>query len=158
MLASKGAQAASETPKLGAASATPAANPGPATRLLLEGGYQQLCRQLPASFLAPSLQQLLELVFEVLASYQLMSQFHEANQQTASQREPEGQEADGSSGGEGDQMVQVQEATRKLLQAVAAALRTGRGEVADAAGAKVKELLMVPEMAKGDEVMQVGGG
>jgi hypothetical protein len=128
---------------------------------LLDGSasFPQLCRQLPAAAVRPCLQQLSELLFEIVASYQLMAEFHEANQQAqAQQKQQHGeqqQQQQQGGGADGGQMEAVQAATRGLLQAVAGALRAGRAEVADAAAVKLRELLLVPEMARGDEVMQV---
>ena len=108
-------------------------------RLLEGASYPQLCRQLPAGAAQQCLQQLSELLFEILASYQLMAEFHEANQQAHVEQQRQQQAASGGEGGggEGAHMEQVQAATRALLQAVAGALEEGRAEVVDAAAAKL---------------------
>jgi hypothetical protein len=142
---------------------------------LLEGSYQQMVRQLPPEHLRPCLQQLLELVFEIMGSYQLMCEFHGASIKqkrescegpTAAAAAGGGAAGDGRAGGEGgagdgeaDEVADVQAAMAGVFTAVAEALQGARAEVADAIGTKVKELLAAPRMTKGgDEVVQVGGG
>ncbi|GBF88123.1 hypothetical protein Rsub_00835 [Raphidocelis subcapitata] len=157
LLATKGAQAA---------------DGGAGAGLLLQAGsYPQMCRQLPAKLLRPCLLQLLELVFDILASYEAMHAFHEASGPAAEAAaaavarassdggDGTGPDAAAAAGGaaqpDGDQMARVHAATRALLRAVSGALRAGRGEVAGAAGSKVRELLLAPETGRGDELLQV---
>ncbi|KAI8472247.1 MAG: hypothetical protein J3K34DRAFT_519870 [Monoraphidium minutum] len=156
----------------GSVLATKGASAGasPAAALLLEAAsFPQLCRQLPAAAARPALQQLLGLQFEIMGSYQRMWEFHEANQ--AAQGDPQqqrqqqqGEGGGGGSGGGGEeaaaaaaQMELVQAATRALLAAVAGALKEGRAEVAGAAAAKARELLLAPGVARGGDVAQVVG-
>jgi hypothetical protein len=154
VLASKGVDAAAGGPSL-----------------LLEASYPQLCRQVPGKHLRPCLAQLSELAFELVASYELMAQFHAANQRAlrgsrggsggsggGGGGSSSGGDADAPAGGEDDQMAAVQSATRGLLQAVDDALRGARGEVAEAAGARVRELLAAPEIARAEGVAQVARG
>jgi hypothetical protein len=159
----------------GALLATKGVADGAGGGLLLEAGsYPQMCRQLPAKLLRPCLLQLLELVFDVLASYEAMCAFHEACGPAAEAAAAAAAGRASSSGDEGgdaapdaapaaeqqpslgsDQMAGVHAATRALLSAVGDALRTGRGEVVGAAGAKVRELLLAPDMARGEDFLQV---
>jgi hypothetical protein len=166
----------------GAALASRGTHPEDATgsaSLLLEASYPQLCRQLPGKHVRPCLLQLPELVFEILASYELMAQFHAANQHVlevggGGGRGGSGGTASGGSGNDAEagdgrnsggvadggaqgHMAAVQQATRGLLQAVDGALCASRIEVAESIGARVRELLAVPDMSKGENLYQVRG-
>ena len=64
-------------------------------------------RQLPPSQLKACFGQLSALVFEILASYQLMVDFHEANQSAGGGRVSKGSGGGGGAGGGSDQQDRI---------------------------------------------------
>jgi len=120
--------------------------------------YEDLCKMLPSEMVCSCICKFLEVVFELLCSYEAMAQWHAAGllQQdtaiaaatTAVQQHPEALS--------GSHLQQVQAATTALLKAVATALAEGRGAVLNVAATQLQVLLTAgAAKCKGDEFTQV---
>ncbi|GIL58297.1 hypothetical protein Vafri_13375 [Volvox africanus] len=114
----------------------------------LQLGYSEMLRAMPPDLLRPCLLRLLETVFDVLASYHVMSQWHVLAVQKESQMAAaaQGMEAE-------DRRAQT--ATAAFLSAVNDVLKVSRAEVLDTAGRRMKDLLAMDNLFKGEDFLQV---
>ncbi len=113
----------------------------------LEGSYGELCRELPPDLVAPTLQKIMEVVFEMLKSYHYMAAWHAAAVAANASAKEGGAGSDDVAGGDGAGGQQMREASAQLLEAVNEQLQIGRVQVWEAAGAAVRDLLACPNLA-----------
>ncbi|GLC36679.1 hypothetical protein PLESTB_000129400 [Pleodorina starrii] len=114
----------------------------------LQLGYGELLRAMTPDLLRPCLLRLLETVSDVLASYHVMAHWHGLAVQK------EGQMAEAAQG-MGEEARRAQSATAAFLTAVNDVLKTSRGEVLETAGRRIKELLAMEHLFKGEDFLQV---
>lgn len=133
----------------------------------LNSTYADMCKELPVDLLRPCLVKLMEVLFEVLSSYHAMMRWHQAavlqQQETAAEaaglQQPH--HAHASSADRHDvpsdqhEVGQMQAACRNLIQVVSEVLSRSRSDVFDVAASKVKDLLNVPNICKGEDFCQV---
>lgn len=137
----------------------------------LEGSFAELCKSLPVDLLRPCLLRLMDVLFDIIQSYQLMSMWHEAGlkqaylleakekpEQASSEPRPDeaGPEAQsGTSPDHGGAVTEMEKVMKEYLQSVCTALDACKSEVWEFAGRKVRELLASPRYFKGEDFLQV---
>lgn len=117
----------------------------------LETSYGELCRNLPVDLLRPCLLQLLDVLFDVLASYHIMTRWHLLAVQSKGSHEPDSPTELLVE----DEMTQVERITRNFLLSVHDMLLNSREEVWEAAARHIKELFDISGLFKGEDFLQL---
>ncbi|EFJ46296.1 hypothetical protein VOLCADRAFT_93432 [Volvox carteri f. nagariensis] len=114
----------------------------------LQLGYSEMLRAMPPDLLRPCLLRLLETVFDVLSSYHVMAQWHGLAVQKESQMAAAAQ-------GMNEEDRRAQTTTAAFLAAVNDVLKVSRAEVLDTAGRRIKDMLAMDTLFKGEDFLQV---
>ncbi|KXZ47615.1 hypothetical protein GPECTOR_34g774 [Gonium pectorale] len=114
----------------------------------LQLGYAELLRALPVDLLRPCLARILEASFDILASYHVMAHWHVLA--VAKQ----GQMAAAAEGLD-EESRRAQAATASFLTAVSDILKVSRSEVLDAAARRLRDVLTLDNLFKGEDFLQV---
>ncbi|KAG2448902.1 hypothetical protein HYH02_006250 [Chlamydomonas schloesseri] len=110
-------------------------------------GYGELLRALPTDLLRPCLMRILEVVFDILASYHVMAHWHVLAVAKQGQMEAAAQGMD-------EEARRAQAATASFLTSVNDMLKTSRGEVLEVAARRVRDLLGLDSLFKGEDFLQ----
>ncbi|KAG2485571.1 hypothetical protein HYH03_015735 [Edaphochlamys debaryana] len=111
-------------------------------------GYGELLRAMPTDLLRPCLLRIMEVVFDILASYHVMAYWHSLAVAKQGQLQAAAQGLD-------DEARRAQAATASFLTAVNEMLRASRGEVLETATKRIRELLLQDTLFKGEDFLQV---
>ncbi|GFR44590.1 hypothetical protein Agub_g5868 [Astrephomene gubernaculifera] len=114
----------------------------------LQLGYPELLRALPPDLLRPCLLRLLEVLFDTLASYHAMAHWHGLALQRQAQVAEQAEGLD-------DEARRAQAATTSFLAAVYDMMRVSRPEVLEVGARRIRELLLLDSLFKGEDFMQV---
>ncbi|KAG2432824.1 hypothetical protein HXX76_008558 [Chlamydomonas incerta] len=110
-------------------------------------GYGELLRALPTDLLRPCLMRILEVVFDILASYHVMAHWHVLAVAKQGQMEAAAQGMD-------EESRRAQAATASFLTSVSDMLKVSRGEVLEVAAKRVRDLLGLDSLFKGEDFLQ----
>ncbi|KAF8057730.1 CPK24 [Scenedesmus sp. PABB004] len=146
---------------LARAAAAPAGGAGAAG--LGDATSDELCRRLAPGDVQPCLAGLLDAAVQLLTSFHAMAAWHaaglaQARAAAAAAISSAADAAGGAAAPSAAQLEQAHDATRVLLEAVAAGLEDSRAALLDVAGARVRELLAVAGGCPGDAFAQVVEG
>ncbi|PNW77589.1 hypothetical protein CHLRE_10g443350v5 [Chlamydomonas reinhardtii] len=110
-------------------------------------GYGELLRALPTDLLRPCLMRILEVVFDILASYHVMAHWHVMAVAKQGQMEAAAQ-------GMNEEARRAQAATASFLTSVNDMLKASRVEVLEVAARRVRDLLGLDNLFKGEDFLQ----